>query len=515
MPPTQPIPYLNDDDQNWLKPYALPTLADPNAPPPIASPAELGKMGDDSNSPLKLFAQPQLPATETFGQAERGKQRDYDEGQLKKLDTPYDYGQHGFLRNLGHVAAGIGNVAGTILDPSATAAIPHSWLNNQQKRQNLNEDLAGLNTADQTDLKDFNANDQSKALTEYTKQRPDIAYAGMDTKRGIADDKLTGQYGLKRDPTGALVEDQTSQAYKSRVALEQLHQATADKDNINAEIAQNHYVQGTPEYDEAQRKLAQVDQRLGVAIAGLGIKRENLQLRKDNQAALNTGIDPETGKPYVGAGEIADDDGNLHTVGSRFAGHAITSQSNAAQFNDVHGAIDTLEGAAKALVDKGGSLNSPAIAFALSQPATTPSKFIQSLDKAGLTPEERAYVIANAGAHENIQALRKSAGGTATDSAVEKLDQLIPGASTPDIDYLLGQTGQIRATAERLGKGATTAAGGLKVRGQQGGANPPVPSPTSGLGVTLTSAMALPQNKGKSEDEVVKDIEAHGHKVIR
>lgn len=37
----------------------------------------------------------------------------------------------------------------------------------------------------------------------------------------------------------------------------------------------------------------------------------------------------------------------------------------------------------------------------------------------------------------------------------------------------------------------------------------------SGKGVNLKDAMALPQNKGKSEDEVSKDIEAHGHKVIR
>jgi hypothetical protein len=111
--------------------------------------------------------------------------------------------------------------------------------------------------------------------------------------------------------------------------------------------------------------------------------------------------------------------------------------------------------------------------------------------KANLTPEERNYVTAVAAAHENVQALRKSAGGTATDSSVAKLDALIPGASTPDIDYLKRQTGQIRATAERLGKGATVATGGLKVRGQ-GITAPPTSGNTGKITVTAPDGSVHP-----------------------
>lgn len=39
-------------------------------------------------------------------------------------------------------------------------------------------------------------------------------------------------------------------------------------------------------------------------------------------------------------------------------------------------------------------------------------------------------------------------------------------------------------------------------------------SPVSGKGVSLKAAMALPFNKGKTEDQVRKDIESHGHKVV-
>lgn len=44
----------------------------------------------------------------------------------------------------------------------------------------------------------------------------------------------------------------------------------------------------------------------------------------------------------------------------------------------------------------------------------------------------------------------------------------------------------------------------------QGGATPPAPS---GKAVSLAKAKLLPQNKGKSDDEIRKDIEAHGHAV--
>lgn len=52
-----------------------------------------------------------------------------------KADTPhkYDYSAHGVLGNVGHVIGRFGNIAGDILDPAATARIPGSDLNNEEK----------------------------------------------------------------------------------------------------------------------------------------------------------------------------------------------------------------------------------------------------------------------------------------------------------------------------------------------------------------------------------------------
>jgi hypothetical protein len=142
-----------------------------------------------------------------------------------------------------------------------------------------------------------------------------------------------------------------------------------------------------------------------------------------------------------------------------------------AQFNDVLGATDAIEQAATALVNAGGKLNSPSVAAALADPDTTAGQWAQgAFANSGLSPVERNYVIQVKGFRENLQSLRKSAGGGISDAQVEKLMQMAPGASTPDLDYLKRQTGQIKALRARLAKGVSTAKGGLAV---QGGAQPP------------------------------------------
>ena len=330
---------------------------------------------------------------------------------------------------------------------------------------------------DRQDIQDVTQAQQAAAnLAHTTAETADI---------GAKSQQQAARYGLKsvtNPDTGVttLVPDTDSSYYKQQQDKDAKLQAQTDLigaqiDNTNAQKelrdAQTAYNQAKTNPNSPLFK--QVSQRLAIAQqnAGAAQTRATAYMGNYMQHAYNKGLNGET---LPGAPQIADDNGQQTVVGSTNANLAAKSQSNAAQFNDVHGALDSLEGAANALVQKGGKLNSPGVAAALAQPTGTLNQWLQGEGvKANLSPEERNYVTAVAAAHENVQALRKSAGGTATDSAVAKLDALIPGASTPDLDYLKRQTGQIRSTAERLGKGATTAAGGLTVRGQQGGITPP------------------------------------------
>jgi hypothetical protein len=175
-------------------------------------------------------------------------------------------------------------------------------------------------------------------------------------------------------------------------------------------------------------------------------------------------------------------------VGTGNASLATKSQANAAQFNDIDGATNNIEGAAKDLVKNGGKLNSPQLVAAIADPKSTAGQWAQGqFATSGLTPQERNYVVQVKSYKENLQSLRKSAGGSVSDAQVDRLMSMAPGSATPDLDYLLRQTGQIRQMRARLAAGVSTAHGGIKVagRGNRNNMQPPTQGGKAGdpLGV--------------------------------
>jgi len=161
-------------------------------------------------------------------------------------------------------------------------------------------------------------------------------------------------------------------------------------------------------------------------------------------------------------------------VGSRFAPTYVKQEGKVAQFNDVGGALDNLEKAAKSMVAKGQQPDNTLVAAALAQPNGTAQQWLQGqVAKSNLTPEQRDYVTNLVAAHENIQALRQSAGGGVSDTQVQRLVEMLPNASSPDLDYILRQTGQIRQTASRLAEGVPQTKGGHSVK------NPATPASSS------------------------------------
>lgn len=363
--------------------------------------------------------------------------------------------------------------------PAANAAIY-----NQRNVQPLKDALAMKDTQSQIGQRDAAAQlsgAKANAVPDAIKQKQQVTLAQL---------AKTGQKGAyDADGNLTIEDDPTSEAFKSRQVLDSVRQSKQDLQDAQTAFTKAKGDPNSPLFQQTQARLKIAQQNAAAAQT-----RATAYMGNYLKGAYNTGNDGQT---LPGAPTIANDNGQQTVVGATNAGSATKANSNAAQFNDVHGALDSLEGAADALVNKGGKLNSPGVAAALSQPAGTLGQWLQGEGvKANLTPEERDYVTAVAAAHENVQALRKSAGGTATDSAVSKLDALIPGISTPDIDYLKRQTGQIRSTAERLGKGATTASGGLSVRGQQKGGITPAPTSAPPASETLPPQAASQLQEG-------------------
>ncbi len=455
LPPD--LPGLDPSQQPGVS--QRPSVFDPVlSQPPSTDLKPLGMAVPHGGVPQVFAAPPEAPDAQRMPTPIE-TQVDETSGRLQKLQhedaDPYGSPDNhpGFGGKLLHVLGRIGNIAGDIVAPSVMTQIPGTLANREASENNLTQRLQSLSDEDASEK-------QKAALTAYETQRPAIETARNTLRGDIAGDKNDtnlAKAGLKKDDDGSIVADPTSPAYQAMQVHEDVQNAQAQLDEATEEVRRASIDPTSPAYQLAVSKANTARVNAGAAV-------QRAQAYYGNYLMHSKNLDLQ-GNVLPGAPQIEDNAGNVTTVGSTNAPQAVKAQSNVAQFNDVHGALDNLESAATDLVHSGGSLNSPAIIYAFTHQGTTPTQFIQSLDKANLSPQERAYVIAVQGAHENVQALRKAAGGTATDSSVAKLDELIPNGTTPDLNYLLKQTGQIRQTAERLSKGVTTVKGGEGVRG--------------------------------------------------
>ncbi len=317
---------------------------------------------------------------------------------------------------------------------------------------------------DQAQLADVQSNFKDR-LDAYNRQRQAAGEAVKADKNDVtASTKeaarlaLLAKNGLKEVDDGqgnkSIVDDENSEAFKDKKTLNELRQTTEELKQAQTAVENAKNDPNSPSFKQAQ-------QRLQVAMAGHQAATLAAQARWGNYQLHAHGTDLQ-GNTLPGATELPDGT----PVGTAFAPTVNKQQPKVAQFNDVHGALDSLENSAKALVKSGGKLNSPGVVAALADPKSTSSQYLQGLVAKGqLTPAERDYVVANAAAHENLMALRSSVGGGVSDTQVHQLLSLLPNASTPDLDYALRQTGQIRATANRLGQGLPNVHGGRRVRG--------------------------------------------------
>lgn len=430
--------------------------------------------------PAQSAAQAQL----TAAQAEQQR--------LQQSGAAANHIHNGLVRTL----AQVGDIAAPFLLGSGAMAIPGTaahnlWLQQQQggrveaAQQNLQNQQQQVQG--QAELRLTNA--QADAVPINTQLKKLQAQGGLaqhglmlttddqGNSTGVAPDPNSPVYQQQQAKEG-LIEAQT-QAYKANVELRNA-QAAFDQAKMNP---------NSPLFVQTQQRLATAQENAQAAT-----RRSEAYMGNYLQGAFGTDM---SGQALPGATQITDDQGQTTTVGTKSAPQATKSQANLAQLNDVFGATENIEGAAKRLVASGGKLNSPAVVAAIADPKTTSGQWAQGLVAGTLTPAERDYVIQVKAYRENLQGLRKSAGGGISDAQVDRLMQTAPGANTPDLDYLLRQTGQIRALRTRLAAGAATAKGGLTVQGGNAAVLPPGPAPAKNAKAAPAGAThTVPGNDG-------------------
>ena len=200
-----------------------------------------------------------------------------------------------------------------------------------------------------------------------------------------------------------------------------------------------------------------------------------------------------SGKPLPGALETPEGT----PVGSMFASNFYKSAQGMAQLNDAQGAINSVGKSVKALFDSGGTLTDPKVATALANPQWTAAKLAQGIVGDSLSPEEREAVIAIRSAQENIQGMRKAAGGGLSNEQVNRLEAQLPGPNTPNAEYAQQQLQYLNQTLSRLSQGVPAAEGGATFQGPEGPKTKALRAKASGAWHVPTDAPHAPKEDGK------------------
>lgn len=441
VPPGMSIPNVSSSSSLNLAPVT---------PPPSAS----------SPNPLRP---PNMPTMEEDQKANPG-------AYSKKIA----HGKVGNILNL--IAAGsLGAAGGMNGDPGAGARYAMNVLQHDEGVQSANQDIYNRRIVQpqMNSLKTQQLQGDIAHTAAETKAIPiTTALKQQNSQAALAQHGLTLTYNDNGEVTG-VAEDPNSSIIQQRNSKDELTQAQIEAAKAGVELKNAQAAFAKAKMDPNSPLFKQTQDRLRIAQSNAAAATQRAQAYMGNylQGAYGVGLN---GEVLPGSAEISDESGNQTVVGTKSAAQAAKSQSNAAQFNDVKGATDNIEKVAETLVKKGGKLNSPSVAAAIADPKTTSAQWAQGqFVNSGLTPEERDYVTTVKAYKENLQALRKSAGGSVSDSQVDRLMEMAPGASTPDLDYLKRQTGQIRQMWGRLAPGATTAKGGLQISGRGNPLKPP------------------------------------------
>lgn len=370
-----------------------------------------------------------------------------------------------FLRGL----ARTGEAAASIITPRAASFIPGTELSHQRQlgvdQQRIGTDLSNLGTAAKTQ--------QEQALTDYTLQRPQIEQSKIDQRQQAVRDRVAqaaaarGQ-NVKWDESGipTFEDDYNSEAFHDRQALSAMHEATAEKSKIQSDIQKNHYVPGTPEFEEAQRKMAQADTRLRTALGGLGLRAQNLALRQEAQQANLYGTDAQ-GNPLPGSAQIVGDEGQTTTVGSKFSNSAVKQQKAVGSFNDLSGSVTHTRDALNQFFNEGGSLSDPRIVAAMSDPHSAVGKVVNGqLVQGGLSPSAIQAINAVRQLREQAGILRSTTGGTASEAGAQRILDVVPNTGDSNAVALQKLEEQERVL-QRLSPGMVGVRGGLSVAGQK------------------------------------------------
>jgi hypothetical protein len=201
-----------------------------------------------------------------------------------------------------------GQVAGDSLVPGVMTNIPGTQRYRLGQEQSLSQRLQNLTRTQAQNEQSAAATDAENAMADYTRQRPDIEAEKLRQKRQqaqLAAQQRAAGHGQEiiYDDDGNLLDIKDKpelQAFRLQQSTEFIHRANAEKAQIEAQIKQNGYVPGTPEYDRAMKQIQQKDAQIAIARMNAGMRADELEAQAHgtiNGVELPGALHDEEGNP--------------------------------------------------------------------------------------------------------------------------------------------------------------------------------------------------------------------------
>lgn len=445
-------------------------LAARNTPPPplntnIAMPGPAPSMGSPVLPSVSLAPPP--PPTQT--------QRDQTErDRLINTGSGIDQVQNPLLRGIARAA----DIAGSVFAPKLAQFIPGTTLHHQllvgQATNNVAKDQAEEQAAAQTaGLAANTAHTQAETTGLPTEQADKHALSGAQTAN------LASETDARDNPSPQF----------------EVHDTAAGPLFVNKQTGQAQHlsVDGLPIGPKIQTKTVQLQ------VGG-----------KPHQVLVND----STGEPIKDLGESGEKPPTVNVNAGLGALDRETKQFGA----PYQKSLDSSNAQLEKIADARAMINGNAEAQGLGIPKVLTALVGGQGTGVRITQAELTSIAHARGLSGDVEGtLSKWAGkGALTGEQQRQLTQIMD-----DVKARLVQKQAIASQTLDTVNGATTreqiVQADRDARKQlsdlEGGNTGSTSGGSSGMAVSLKDAMALPQNKGKSEDDVTKDIKAHGHTV--
>jgi len=483
---------------------ALAQQAQQTAPAAIRPPSDAGSPPTIGNVPSMTSPPPQLPSPTMPNVTRIPSQLDTEKAELaRKVNTGSGISQimgkvEGAMPNhplvgklLGGAAQGLatlGDVGLRAVAPAVDLALPGTSLHHLADLHQGNKQVAAdeLNAEKEAQTKNLELEPQlnlaKQALANQKQEEVAHQHQAVNENNAAKLKSTLAAHGFAQDEEneGQLRPLKYEEMSETQQAVHDLKGAQEEQAKATADLKKAQNDPSSPTYQMAQARLQSAQNAHSIALQRLGLSERQFEMRAHGT---------ENGTPLPGS--IQTDQG---TVGTAFQKNVAPTETE----KNASGRAVTMNDLSARIRE---GLKDPEIQAHLGPVA---GRAAQLQGQLGTLPPKVAEFYNDLKSYGAFQAGLHPVRGI---GGLQYFDRIMGGlAQTPEqLEGKLTSNERTAGSVQKVGS-PKVAGGNTSVTGGQG-------IQPSGKAVSLKDAMALPVNKGKSEADVRKDIESHGHTV--